>query len=45
MYYVKCKYCIYLDTHTRDGYRCYCEWYRTFEDPDETKECNHYRDR
>lgn len=42
--YCKCKYCYYLDTHTRDSYKCYCEWYRMFVDPDEAHECSHYRD-
>ena len=42
--YVKCKYCRYCNTSEKDGYKCYCEWYRTYVDPDEVSECSHYRD-
>lgn len=45
--YVKCKYCKYLDTSERSGinnYKCYCEWYRIYVDPDEVSDCSHYRD-
>ncbi len=40
----KCKYCIYCNTSERNGYKCYCEWHRTYVDPDELTSCSHYRD-
>ena len=42
--YCQCKNCKYLDTGERDGYKYYCEWYKTYEDADEVKECQHYRE-
>jgi hypothetical protein len=42
--YVKCKYCIYCNTSERSGYKCYCEWYKIYVDPDEVSDCSHYRD-
>lgn len=43
--WVSCSGCSYLDWDERDGYKCYCEWYETYEDPDEVKrECQHYRE-
>ena len=40
--YCKCKDCKYCDTKNKDGYKIHCEWYGTYEDPDEVKECRHY---
>lgn len=42
--YIRCRDCQYLDTSERDGYKCYCEWYRTYEDPDKVQKCEHYRE-
>ena len=41
---VQCKNCEYCDCNERDSYKCYCDWYRTYEDPDEWRECDHFRD-
>ena len=43
--YVQCKYCEYLDKNETNGYKCYCEWYKTYEDPDKVQECKHFRER
>ena len=40
--YGQCKYCKYCNTGEKDGYKVYCEWYKTYEDPDEVKECSHF---
>ena len=42
--YGRCKDCKYCDPSTCSGYKVYCEWYRTFEDPDEIKKCEHFRE-
>ena len=44
-YYCKCKKCKYVDPTERDGYKWYCEWYRSYEDPDEVRECKRYQER
>lgn len=41
-YYCKCKTCKYVDPNSRSGYKWYCEYYRTYEDPDNVRECSHY---
>ena len=43
--YGKCKCCRYADPTERKGYCWYCDWYGTYEDPDEVKDCTHYTDR
>ncbi len=43
--YCKCKNCRYSDPTERKGHCWYCDWYGTYEDPDEVKECDHYTDR
>lgn len=41
--YGRCKECRYCNSSECKGYKLYCEWYGTYEDPDEIKDCNHYR--
>ncbi len=41
-YRCKCCKCRYIDPSDRDGCKWYCEYYRTYEDPDELKECRHF---
>lgn len=43
--YCKCKNCRYSDPTEWKGHCWYCDWYGTYEDPDEVKECEHYKDR
>lgn len=43
--YCKCEKCKYIDPSERSGYKWYCEYYRTYEDSDEVKECKNYRER
>lgn len=40
--YVSCRGCRYCNPNETNGYKCYCEWYRTYEDPDKIHSCNHY---
>lgn len=42
--YGKCKKCRYADPTERNGYKWYCEYYKTYEDPDEVKECKHFNE-
>ena len=44
-YYCKCKGCKYIDPTERDKYKWWCEYYKSYEDPDEVKECKHYKER
>ena len=41
--YCHCKYCRYVNSGERSGYKWYCEWYRIYVDPDELTECSHYQ--
>jgi hypothetical protein len=41
--YGTCSSCKYCDRSETNGYKCYCEWYRTYEDPDVVRDCEHYR--
>ena len=41
-YYCKCKKCEEIDPTERDGYKWYCQFRKTYEDPDEVKECKYY---
>ena len=43
--YCRCKDCRYCDPSERDGYKWYCEYHKTYEDPDKLQECRNYRDR
>ena len=43
--YGKCSKCKYCDPTECSGYKWYCEWYRTYEDPDVIRECEHFRER
>ena len=43
--YGKCKKCQYADPTEKSGYKWYCEWYKTYEDPDEVKECKQFKER
>lgn len=40
--YCKCKGCRYIDPNERSGYKWYCTWYRSYEDPDYVHECSHF---
>ena len=43
-YRCKCSKCRYIDPSDRSGYKWYCAYYRTYEDPDEVKECEHFEE-
>ena len=40
----KCRYCNYCNSSETSGCKWYCEFYRTYVDPDELTECDNYRD-
>ena len=40
--FCKCKGCKYVDPNERSGYKWYCTWYRSYEDPDIVRECSHF---
>ena len=40
--YCKCKGCKHIDPNERSGYKWYCTWYRSYEDPDYVHECAHF---
>ena len=40
--YCRCKGCKHIDPNERSGYKWYCTWYRSYEDPDCIRECRHY---
>lgn len=44
-YYCKCRKCDYIDPTEKYGYKWYCTYRRTYEDPDEIKECRYYKER
>lgn len=44
-YYCKCKDCEYIDPTEKYGYKWYCTYRKTYEDPDEVKECRYYKQR
>ena len=33
--YGKCEKCKYADPTEKNGYKWYCTWYKTYEDPEE----------
>ena len=41
----KCKKCRYTDPTERSSYKWYCEWYHSYEDPDEIRDCRYYTER
>ena len=43
--YCTCSDCEYCDPNETKGYKEYCEWYGTYEDPDKVRECPHYKPR
>ena len=43
-YYCRCRDCDYCDHKETNGYKEYCEWYKTYEDPDVTRECPHFKE-
>lgn len=43
-YYCKCRKCEYIDPTETNGYKWYCTYYKTYEDPDEIKECRYYKE-
>ena len=44
-YYCKCKDCKYADPTEKSGYKWYCEYYKSYEDPDEVRECKYHKKR
>ena len=44
-YYCKCKNCEYIDPTERSGYKWYCTYRKTYEDPDKVQECKLYKER
>lgn len=42
--YCRCRDCRYCDPSEKDGYKTHCDWYGSYEDPDEIKECSHYQE-
>lgn len=42
--YGKCKNCEYGEPQD-SGWKWYCTWYKTLEDPDEVRDCPHYTSR
>ena len=42
--YGRCRDCEYCDSKECNGYKWYCEWYRTYEDPDIIRDCPHYKE-
>ena len=40
--YCKCKGCRHIDPNDRSGYKWYCTWYRSYEDPDYVRECSRF---
>lgn len=43
--YGKCEKCSNCDPTERKGYKWYCEWYGTYEDPEIVRECDHFDER
>lgn len=43
-YACKCKKCKYIDPTERSGYKWYCTYHGTYEDPDAVQECKDYRE-
>jgi hypothetical protein len=43
--YCKCKDCEYIDPTEKSGYKWYCTYYNTYEDPDKVQECRYYKER
>ena len=41
-YRCKCNGCKHIDPNERSGYKWYCTWYRSYEDPDRVHECTHF---
>lgn len=44
-YWCKCKECKNVDPTERKGYKWYCTEYKTYEDPDDVRECREFKDR
>lgn len=42
--YCRCKdNCTWCNPDEKDGYKVHCDYYGTYEDPDEIRECPHYK--
>ena len=39
---ITCIICKFCDPSECHGYKWYCEWYRTYEDPGKAKECPYF---
>ena len=44
-YYCKCKDCEYIDPTEKNGYKWYCTYRKTYEDPEEVQECRYFKKR
>ena len=42
-YRCKCEKCKYVDPSEKSGYKWWCEYYKQYVDPDETRECKNYK--
>ncbi len=42
--YGMCRDCANCDLNECNGYKVHCDWYGTYEDPDELRDCNHYEE-
>ena len=41
-----CRECRYSDPNETSGYKWYCEWYKTYEDPDRYQDdCKHFEEK
>lgn len=43
--YGMCRDCANCDLNECNGYKVHCDWYGTYEDPDELRDCKHYKER
>ena len=41
-YRCKCNGCKHIDPNSRSGYKWWCTYYRSYEDPDIVRECRHF---
>ena len=44
-YYCKCKDCEYIDPTEKYGYKWYCTYRKTYEDPEKVQECRYFKKR
>jgi hypothetical protein len=39
---MSCGDCRHIDSSEQDGYKWYCTWYKSYEDPESQQSCSHY---